>query len=250
MGDVRIVAHRGGSAWALENTVAAFQKAANLGVDAVEIDVLPSADGVLVAYHDDSLARLAGVNRHVWELSWDELRGLTLRAEVKPSETPSHIPTLTEVLAILPRRTEMVLDMKHDGTEFPGFADAVASFVRQAGPERVSVLSVHHEFLMDLGRQVPPVRPLFNYRLPVSGSDLPAYDGVAGLALGMKALTPDLLVAAAERKWPVYLWTPNTRQELTIALGLGVHAVITDNVLVAWELREGQQRRGESQGGR
>jgi len=234
--NVRLVAHRGGGAVSLENTLPAFEQSGRLGVDAVEIDVLPTADGILVAYHDDSLQRLAGIDRKVFELPWQELQEVPIGTPDRGSH--HRIPTLRSVAEVLPRRTELVLDMKHHGDEFPHFGETVAAFARDIGPDRVSILSVHHEFLMEMGRTVPGLRPLFNYRAPVLGSALPDYEGVAGLALGMKALTPDLLVAARERGWLVYLWTPNTVAELTVALGLGVDAVITDNIRVAWDMRK------------
>ncbi len=234
---VRIVAHRGGRALAIENTLTAFRNAVVLGVDAVEVDVLPSADGTLMAYHDDSLKRLTGVDRPVWALHDAELATVTIRPSDGSSGVGEPIPTLDAVDRILAPSMGFVIDVKHDDTEFPALFSGLVAFSRRVGPERVSVLSVHHQFLAALADAVPGIRPLFNYRTPVSGQDLYAFSGKAGLAVGMAGLTPAMMVEARMRDWPIYLWTPNTVGELRVALSMGVAAVITDNIGVACDLR-------------
>ncbi|MCY0899312.1 MAG: glycerophosphodiester phosphodiesterase [Firmicutes bacterium] len=232
---VRIVAHRGGRQLAVENTLAAFQNAVASGCDGVEIDMVLSRDGHLMAFHDDSLQRMTGVDARVWDLTAHELGALSLRTpEDRPLPgTGEGIHTLDTVAAALPSQVDLVLDTKHDDRECPGLSDALVRFCQAWGAGRVSVLSVHHDFLRDFARRVPEARVLFNYRVPVEPTGIPNFDGRAGLAVGMRALTPAMLVEARTRQWPVYLWTPNTGQELEVAMGLGVSHVITDAIDVA-----------------
>ncbi|HRJ78374.1 MAG TPA: glycerophosphodiester phosphodiesterase family protein, partial [Planctomycetota bacterium] len=71
-----ILAHRGASALAPENTAAAFALARSMGADGFECDVHLSGDGVPVVIHDRNLKRLAGLNRRVDSLPWRQLSGL------------------------------------------------------------------------------------------------------------------------------------------------------------------------------
>ncbi|MCZ7545146.1 MAG: glycerophosphodiester phosphodiesterase [Anaerolineae bacterium] len=86
------IAHRGASAYAQENSLAAFRKAAELGADMVEIDIRATADGVPVVSHDSSLKRVFGVEGNVGDYTLSQLRALT-PADREP------IPTLEEVAA-------------------------------------------------------------------------------------------------------------------------------------------------------
>src|SRR5690606_2786837 len=74
---VYTIAHRGASAYAPENSLEAFVKAAEMGSDLVEIDVRLTADGVPVVTHDETLLRTFGVNATVSQLPFEELRALT-----------------------------------------------------------------------------------------------------------------------------------------------------------------------------
>jgi glycerophosphoryl diester phosphodiesterase len=230
-----IVAHRGGRQLAVENTLAAFQNAVAWGCDGVEIDIVPSRDGHLMVFHDDSLHRLTGVDARVWDLAARELEALSVATaeDLHLPGTGEGIHTLETIAAALPSHLNLVLDSKHDDSEFPGLLDALVQFCRTWGGGRVSVLSVHHDFLREFARRVPEARILFNYRVPVDPPAIPDFDGKAGLAVGMSALTPAMLVEAQKRQWPVYLWTPNTALELEVALALGVSHVITDAIDVA-----------------
>ena len=87
------IAHRGASAYAPENSVGAFAKAAEMGADMVEVDVRLTRDGVPVVIHDESLQRIYTINRMVADLSLDDLRRM-----IPASHEP--IPTFTQVARI------------------------------------------------------------------------------------------------------------------------------------------------------
>lgn len=247
-----IVAHRGGSALAPENTLAAVRNAVRLGVDAVEVDVLRSRDGHLVVHHDERLMRTVGVPQTVWELDLEDLRRLDVGRHFGPGFAGQRIPTLEEVAAELPAHVRLIADFKHGEERFPGLTRQVADFARAFGPSRFAVLSIQHAFVLAVTERQAAVLPLFIYRAPCATEDalralrdLPA---AVAFAASMRALSAGMLVVAQETSRPVYLFTPNTPAELAVALRIGVDGVITDRIDLALELRRSQDRRPRDPG--
>jgi glycerophosphoryl diester phosphodiesterase len=235
-----VVAHRGGSALAPENTLAAFRNAARLGCEAVELDVLMTRDGHLVAHHDDTLARTAGASNRVWDLDLADLKKLDVGRWHGTDFAGERIPTLDEVGAALPSATRILADFKHGEAQFPGFAARLADFARAFGPERFAALSIRHEVAAEVARRAPGTLALYTYRAPFATDDeLRALDLPAGtgFAVSMRALSAALLVVARASRRPVYVFTPNTPGELSVALTVGADAVITDHPDAALDLR-------------
>jgi glycerophosphoryl diester phosphodiesterase len=235
-----VVAHRCGSGVAPENTLTALRTAVREGADAVEVDVLPSRDGHPVVHHDDRLARTAGVDALVWDLELAELRRLEVGRWFAPAFAGERLPSLEEVATALPSHMQLVCDFKHGDERFPGFADRVAEVVRPLG-SRFAVLSIQHTFALDLASRVPGATALLTFRRPPPTDEdvqrLRELPPGAGLATSMRAVSAAVLVAAAETARPVYVFTPNLVAELRVALGIGAHAVITDQVARAVALR-------------
>jgi glycerophosphoryl diester phosphodiesterase len=102
---VRVIAHRGSSARAPENTLAAFRAALEDGADGVELDARLTADGVVVVMHDDDVARTTNGTGRVSEMSFEQLRALRVRGT-------ELVPTLDEVLALVGGRTAVVVEIK------------------------------------------------------------------------------------------------------------------------------------------
>lgn len=96
---IPVFAHRGASAYALENSLKAFEKALELGADGIELDVQVSKDGVPVVYHDPQLSRLAGSNKLVNECSLEQLQRFKLGKPWRRLLSTDKIPTFEEVLA-------------------------------------------------------------------------------------------------------------------------------------------------------
>ncbi len=247
MGPPLVVAHRGGSAVAPENTRAAIGRALREGADAIEVDVLPSRDGHLVVHHDERLVRTAGLDRAVWECDLHELRALDVGSWFGPEFAAERIATLEEVAAMLPAPVRLVADFKHGDERFPGLVARVAAVARPLG-ERFAVLSIQHAFALAVAQAAPGARALLTFRRPAATEEevaqIRALPAGAGLATSMRALSAALLVAAAEDARPVYVFTPNTAAELDVAMRIAPTAVISDRVAdaVAARRRAGSTR--------
>jgi glycerophosphoryl diester phosphodiesterase len=98
-GRVTVVAHRGASAYAPENTMAAFERARQLGADAIELDVHLTADDRLVVHHDDTLDRTTTGSGYVRDRTWHEIASLSAGAWYADSFANERVPLLEEALA-------------------------------------------------------------------------------------------------------------------------------------------------------
>lgn len=124
--DCAIAAHRGAWHGAPENSLASIQRAMDVRADIVELDVRRSADGVLFLCHDDTLERMAGVNRDAESFTMAELKSFALREDnggAHRASTAERIPTLDEALDLIRGNIFADLDLK-DRALFPQVAEA------------------------------------------------------------------------------------------------------------------------------
>ena len=107
-----IIGHRGASARAPENTLAAFERAFQDGADGIELDVTLSSEGVPVVIHDDTLNRTAGADGCVWQRSVFELKSLDAGSWFGPEFAGERIPTLAEALELSKGRGLVNVEIK------------------------------------------------------------------------------------------------------------------------------------------
>jgi len=119
-----IIAHRGASHEAPENTLAAFKLGWHQGADAVELDVHLTRDGQLVVIHDDNTKRIAGLDRKVADQTLTELRALDAGKWKGKEWTGEKIPVLDEVLAAIPEGKRLVIEVKEGPEAIPPLAEA------------------------------------------------------------------------------------------------------------------------------
>ncbi|MHC2454683.1 glycerophosphoryl diester phosphodiesterase [Rhizobium leguminosarum] len=147
-----IVAHRGAWHQAPENSLAAIENAIASGYDIVEVDIRQSADGVLFILHDDTLERMAGIDRIPEEMTIAEITSLRLRmADGGPDQpfTTQTIPTLEQVLETVRGRIFVDLDLKDlemmgivaAKVKEMGMADQVDLKARAGTPEALAWLA-------------------------------------------------------------------------------------------------------------
>jgi len=240
-----LVAHRGGSLLAPENTLAAFDRAAALGADAIETDVRLTRDRAVVVFHDDETTRLLGAPGTIEGLSLAELGRLDAGACFTPDGT-SHpyrgqgltVPTLAEALRRYPG-LRFNLDAK---TEDPELARALAEVITAAGAEdRVCVGSFQDAQAERLGALLPrcarflPEKAakchVLAARTKASGKDCPQGYDLADLPhrLGETRVVDAELVAYFHRLGvPVHVWTVDDESEMRELIALGVDGIVTD----------------------
>jgi glycerophosphoryl diester phosphodiesterase len=111
--DFLIVGHRGTVKFAPENTFAAFDRAIELGVDVIELDVRKTADGYLVVMHDATVDRTTDGHGRIDEMTLEEIQELTIRSNY-PNIPAQKVPTFREALAYLENRIPINVDVKTD----------------------------------------------------------------------------------------------------------------------------------------
>jgi glycerophosphoryl diester phosphodiesterase len=139
-----VVAHRGASAQLPENTMPAFERAVELGTDAIELDVHLTADGKLAVIHDETVDRTTDGTGAVAAMTMADLRGLDAGFSFTDADgrfphrgAGLRIPTLAEVLAWLPEGVGLVVEIKARGA-----ADAVVKALRRTAVRKAGRASV------------------------------------------------------------------------------------------------------------
>jgi glycerophosphoryl diester phosphodiesterase len=129
---VYVVAHRGVHDSIPENTLAAYERAIDLGCDFVEIDVRTTKDGHLVSIHDSTIDRYSSRREtgKVAEMTLEELRGIDIGSRVDPKWSQERVPTVNEVLHLCRGRIGIYLDVKSASIE------QLLGLVREFGMER------------------------------------------------------------------------------------------------------------------
>jgi len=150
----KVVAHRGASQLAPENTMSAFRLARELGVDCVELDVHATADHELVVIHDYGLERTTTGTGLVADVSFAELSRLDAGVWFSPDFAGERVPRLDEVLALGPLEFEVELKTFTHET-----MDATVRAVAEAGVlERTEFTSWNTPLLMALKERCPEAR--------------------------------------------------------------------------------------------
>ncbi|WP_165073412.1 glycerophosphodiester phosphodiesterase [Paludisphaera rhizosphaerae] len=153
---VEFVAHRGESADAPENTLAAFNLAWSRGVKAIELDVHLSRDGVLVVTHDPDVKRVTGLQRKIKEADWSELKDLDAGRWKDPKFAGEKLPTLEQALATIPDDARCYIEVKTGPESVPALVKAV----RKSGkrPEQLPVITFHADTLAEAKKQLPELK--------------------------------------------------------------------------------------------
>ncbi|WP_192796675.1 glycerophosphodiester phosphodiesterase [Serinicoccus kebangsaanensis] len=254
-----VIAHQGGDGLRPSNTLAAFDHAAGLGADVLEMDVHRSADGHLVLIHDATLDRTTDGTGPVADHTVEQLRQLdagyrwpTLEGHPQTGTTPYRgrgltIPTVAEVLRAHP---DLPVNIEIKPTGEPT-ALALCDELRRLGAGPRALVASFHDDAMAAFREACPEIATSSTR----GEILPFYVAArlqleAGLSAPSQALqvplqegrfalvTPDVVDAAHDRGMAVHAWTINEEAQIREVLAAGVDGVITDYPDRVLELRD------------
>lgn len=225
-----VMAHRGASAAAPENTIAAVQLAIDSGAQWVEIDVQETADGRVAVVHDSDLKKIGGSALTVAGSTLDQLQQVDIGSGFGPEFADQRVPTLEEVLELCKGRIGVNIELKYYGQQVR-LEERVAEIVERSGMvDEVVFMSLSYDGIQTLRR----LRPDWKVGLlsSVAIGNLADLD-VDFLALNGRAASRHLIRQAHKRDKQVFVWTVNDPVAMASMIGRGADALITDEPALA-----------------
>jgi len=223
--DVIVIAHRGASRAAPENTLAAVERAIEQRTDYVEIDVQETADGEIAVIHDSDLMKVAGVDLKIWNATRDDLQAIDIGSWFGAEFGSERVPYLREVLELADGNAKVMIELKYYGHD-EDLEQRVVDLVEELGVvDNIVVMSLKYEAV----KKVRALRPDWTVGLLTATAvgDLTKLD-VDFFAVNTGLATGRFIRRAHARGKDVYIWTVNDPVRMFDMMNFGVDGIITD----------------------
>lgn len=217
------IAHRGFVEKAVENSLEGIKASKEAGADLVEMDVLMTKDQKLVVMHDYNLKRLAGLDKKVADMTYDEVVGLAL----EQNGHKAILPSFEEFVQVAKENNiKLLVELKPHGAEPDNYVDLVLAELKRLDPDHTyPVMSLKHEVMRELEDKEPAIET--GYVIPFNFGDL-QLDQVDFLAVEEFSYSNQLVEEAKAAKKSLYIWTINEEAEMIRYLQTPLDGMITD----------------------
>jgi len=238
-----IIAHRGASAHAPENTLAAFLLALEHGADGIELDAKLSVDGQVVVIHDQTVNRTTGARGMVREMTLAQLKKLDAGSFKSESFAGEPIPTLEEVFAAVGQRMLINVELTNYTSPTDALPERVADLVIQYSmQERIIFSSFHPLNLVRIRRRLLHTPAAI---LTQEGAPGRLLRGWLGRLVSPQFIHPyysdvtaESMAAEHRAGRRVNTWTVNNPDEIFRLFKIGIDGIITDDPLLARQVLE------------
>ena len=226
-----VIAHRGASMYAPENTIAAFDLAVKMGADAIELDTMLTVDGTAIVIHDQSLERTTNGNGNVSSKTVDEIKLLDAGSIFDTKFSGEKIPTLEEVFSDVGMKIMINVELKNYASPFDSLPETVVDLTRKKGlSERVLLSSFNPIALIKAHRAGPEIR-----RAAIIGGGhkfvrilIQALTNYSALHPEVSLVNQEIVIKHHVAGHQVNVWTVNEETEMIKLLAMGVDGLITD----------------------
>lgn len=231
---VEVTAHRGYSAVYPENTIPAFKGAIQVGADWAELDVQQTADGEVIVMHDSNLKRTTGLNKEVWQVTWDEIKDLDNGSWFDKKYQTVRIPTLEEVLKVCRGKIHLNIEIKPSGHD-KDLEEQVAKLLKKYHMRDTCVVSsLKYDSLRKIKQADDSIETA--YITSVSYGNFTDLEYADGYSVESTLLSKGFVNKAQKAGKQIYVWTVNSEERLEKVVGMGIDNVITDDPVMAKEL--------------
>lgn len=239
---VLVIAHRGASGLAMENSISAFDKAIQSGADYIETDVHQTKDSVVVVMHDFSVNRTCVVTKELKnnygakaglkEISVAEFRGLKLKGS---EEAP---PTLEEAIKFIGGRCRLMIELKKGSDYYPGIEERILKIIRENHAE--NWVDVIHSFdkkaLLRINKEQTGMKlqRLIVFKLPLTSFNFSKtlnkdkFENWSGVNVYYRFITKKLVRRLHRQHKTVFAWTVNKTRAARRLVSKGVDGIITN----------------------
>ena len=221
--DVLVIGHRGARGHVAENTLASIEKAMELGVDGVEIDVFRCATGELVVFHDKTLEKLTDGVGYIEQMTLDSIKQFRVLGK-------EPIPTLNEVMDLIDGKIQLNIELKGTQTAILT-SELLVLYFKESNwkPEDIFISSFDWNEL-DIFYEVNKEVAIAVLTEDDPLDAIPIGQRLSAFAINpnFKSLTQKNTKKIQDAGFKVYPWTVNEPEDIKKMIEIGVDAVITD----------------------
>lgn len=222
-----IVAHRAGSVFAPENTLLALDIAIKANAEYAEIDVQQSKDRKLIILHDTNFKRVAGVDKNVWDVNYDEIKTYNAANYYSSELNKVKIPTLEEMIKRADGKIKLMIELKKNGHEY-NIEEETINLIKKYNFENQCVvasmeLNILHK-VKELDKNIKTV-----YITPLAYGDYYEMDDVDMFSIEATFVNKEIIFKIHNQNKKVFAWTVNEDSSIRELLSLPIDGIITDN---------------------
>lgn len=235
-----IMAHRGFSAEAPENTLPAFQKCIDEGFSAAELDVQMLADGTIIVMHDDNLKRTTGVDKNVWEVTYDEIKNLDNGAFFDPEFEGTKICTLDEAIKLAASAKDKLylnIEIKRNGHD-DGIAEKVVQIILDNNYLNYCDITSQDYSTLEEVREINPY-VLTAYTSVIGIGNIESLEAADIISIQETFATYENIERIHNAGKRVFVWTINEQDTMEQLANLNVDAILTNDPRLCQEVFEG-----------
>lgn len=228
--NVMIIAHRGASGAAPENTLASVRQAIKDGADWIEIDVQETADGEVVVFHDGDFMRQSNVNLKIWDATVADIAKIDIGSWFDAKFSSERTPTLRAILDEARDEAKVLIELKYYGHD-KKLEERVVQIVENARmTPQIAVMSLNYDGV----RKLQALRPKWEAGVLIAKSiGDPSKLDAEFLAVHINMATSALIRRAHQAGKQLMVWTVNDAISMSRLISLGVDGVITDEPALA-----------------
>ena len=239
---IQVLAHRGASAYAPENTLAAFRLAIEQKADWLELDVQQTKDGQLVVFHDLRMERTTDGRGALRDLTLEQVKQLDAGRWYGPEFAGERVPTFEEVVALAQAQGIRIFPEVKDPRLYPGIEERVAAVISAYGYEDQTIIQSFDMTSLERLRQVNPrlkLAALYTAASPLRG-DPPPGVSVVGPPWELVTIDPSVVRDAHASGRQVVVWSVEGAAAVRPLLDARVDGIITSRPDVVRALLEGR----------
>ena len=220
--NIETIAHRGYVYKGVENSIEALEGAAEVGANYVELDILLTKDNKFVVMHDYNLKRLAGINKRVQDMNYDEVVGLP----IKQGDYTSKIPSLEEFInKAKALNMKLVIELKPHGGEPSNYVDILIEEIKKLKLENNKFMSLNSKVIEELETKAPNLET--GYVIPLQFGNF-HQSNVDFFVIEDFSYRDRLVEQAKKQNKKVFVWTINDPALITKYLQSPADGIITD----------------------
>ena len=231
--NIKTIAHRGYIEKGVENSIEALEAAAKAGADYVEMDVLMTKDNKFIVMHDYNLKRLAGINKKVQDMTYNELVGLPISQSGHTSKIPSFEEYVRRAKEL---NIKLVVELKPHGGEPNNYVDIFIEKVKELDiGNNYKYMSLDLKVMEELESKAPQLET--GYIIPFQFGKF-SNNNVDFFAIEDFSFSDTLVEQAKSQNKSVYVWTINDPSLITKYLQSPANGIITDEPVQVKETKE------------